>query len=79
MHIDPALLSAISALVGALMGGGASNKSKCGAYGTYFYQVGNGTPSRLHLRNSDRQRNFDLLDSEIDAFNHLIATQCSSQ
>jgi HAMP domain-containing protein len=24
MHIDPALLSAISALVGALMGGGAS-------------------------------------------------------
>jgi len=25
---------------------------------------------------SDRQRDLDLLDSEIDAFNNLIAAQC---
>jgi hypothetical protein len=26
----------------------------------------------------DRQRTLELLDSEIDAFNELIATQCST-
>jgi hypothetical protein len=49
----------------------------CLSYGIYFYEA---VTARLAASvctdGIDRQRNLKLLDSEIDAFNSLIATQC---
>jgi hypothetical protein len=55
----------------------AQNEQKCRAYGIHFYDAVTARQAASICENgSDRQRDLDLLDSEIDAFNNLIATQC---
>jgi hypothetical protein len=56
------------------------NEKNCLAYGIHFYEaVVARQAASICAGGSDRRRNLDLLDSEIDAFNNLIATQCRSQ
>ena len=56
------------------------NERNCRAYGIHFYEaVMARQAASLCGDGSSRQRNLDLLNSEIDAFNNLIATQCGSQ
>jgi len=49
----------------------------CRAYANYFYEavVTRQTASWCE-DNVNRQRNLEVLDAEIDAFNNLIAKQC---
>jgi hypothetical protein len=55
----------------------AQNEQKFRAYGIHFYDAVTARQAASICENgSDRQRDLDLLDSEIDAFNNLIATQC---
>src|SRR5262249_12017085 len=50
----------------------------CRDYNTNFYEaVIARQAAALCEDGSDRQRDLEVLDSEIDAFNNLIATQCS--
>ena len=57
----------------------AQNEQKCHAYGIHFYAAVTARQAALICeQGSDRQRDLDLLDAEIDAFNNLIATQCGS-
>jgi len=57
----------------------AHNEENCRSYGANFFE----TVTVRHQATSfcrdgiDRQRTLELLDSEIDALNDLIATQCS--
>jgi hypothetical protein len=56
------------------------NEKNCRAYGIHFYEAVMARQATSMCRDgTDHQRDLDLLDSEIDAFNNLIATQCSSQ
>jgi hypothetical protein len=53
-----------------------SDKS-CRAYGSYFYEaVLTRQTASLCEDGVNRQRNLEMLDAEIDAFNDLIAKQC---
>jgi hypothetical protein len=55
----------------------ADTDKTCRAYGNHFYEavVARQTAS-LCEDSGNRQRNLDLLDAEIDAFNSLIANRC---
>jgi hypothetical protein len=56
----------------------AHSEESCRAYGTNFFEAVTTRQAASFCRDSiDRQRTLELLDSEIDAFNDLIATQCS--
>jgi hypothetical protein len=49
----------------------------CRAYGNYFYEAVVTRQSASWCEDSvNRQRNLEVLDAEIDAFNNLIAKQC---
>jgi hypothetical protein len=51
----------------------------CRAYGNYFYEaVVTRQTASLCEDSVNRQRNLEMLDAEIDAFNNLIAKQCMS-
>jgi len=55
----------------------AHNEQKCRAWGIHFYDAVTARQAASVCEDgSDRQRDLDLLDSEIDAFNNLIAAQC---
>src|ERR1700730_792359 len=56
----------------------ARNEESCRSYGTNFFEAVTTRQAASFCRDSiDQQRTLDILDSEIDAFNELIATQCS--
>jgi hypothetical protein len=56
------------------------NEKNCRTYGIHFYEAAMARQAvSMCGDGSDHQRDLDLLDSEIDAFNNLIATQCSSE
>jgi hypothetical protein len=56
----------------------AHNEESCRSYRTNFFEaVTTREAASLCREGIDRQRNLDLLDLEIEAFNDLIATQCS--
>jgi hypothetical protein len=49
----------------------------CRAYGNHFYEaVVTRQTASLCEDSANRQRNLEMLDAEIDAFNNLIAKQC---
>jgi hypothetical protein len=49
----------------------------CRAYGKYFYEAVVTRQTASWCEDSaNRQRNLEVLDAEIDAFNNLIAKQC---
>jgi len=55
----------------------AQSEQKCRAYGIHFYDAAMARQVvSICEDGSDRQRDLDLLDSEIDVFNNLIAAQC---
>jgi hypothetical protein len=50
----------------------------CRAYGQQFYEAVEARQAASVCQDSvNRQRDVDILDAEIDAFNNLIAAQCS--
>jgi hypothetical protein len=50
----------------------------CRAYGQQFYEAVEARQAASVSQDSvNRQRDVDILDAEIDAFNNLIAAQCS--
>jgi hypothetical protein len=56
----------------------AHNEDSCRSYRTNFFEaVTTRQAASLCREGIDRQRILDLLDFEIEAFNDLIATQCS--
>ena len=56
----------------------AQNADNCRSYGLNFFEaVTKRQTASLCEEAIDRQRMLELLDSEIDAFNDLIAAQCS--
>jgi hypothetical protein len=48
----------------------------CRAYGNYFYEAVVTRQTASCEDSVNRQRNLEMLDAEIDAFNNLIAKQC---
>jgi hypothetical protein len=57
----------------------AHNDEACRAYGTQFYEaVTTRHAVSLCSGRVDSQQELGLLDTEIDAFNNLIAAQCGS-
>lgn len=58
-------------------GEATQDEKKCRAYRIYFYDAVMARQAALVCEHGTRrQRDLDLLDSEIDAFNNLIAAQC---
>ena len=56
----------------------AHNEESCRSYSTDFFEAVNARQAATYCSNvADLQRTLELLDSEIDTFNELIATQCS--
>ena len=50
----------------------------CRSYGTQFFEAVTARQAVSNCGDGDkRQRTLEILDSEIDAFNNLIAAQCS--
>jgi len=57
----------------------AHNEQICRAYSMHFYEAVMARQAAAGCGEGiNRQRDLDVLDSEIDTFNHLIATRCSS-
>jgi hypothetical protein len=56
--------------------GAADNEKTCRAYAASFYE--SVTLRQAAARRVDRERNLAALDSEINAFNDLLATKCGS-
>jgi hypothetical protein len=57
--------------------GPAHNAENCRSYGSNFFEAVTTRQAASFCRDGiDRRRILELLDSEIDAFNDLIATQC---
>jgi hypothetical protein len=57
----------------------AHNDEACRAYGTHFYEaVTTRHAVSLCSGRVDSEQELGLLDTEIDAFNNLIAAQCGS-
>jgi hypothetical protein len=57
----------------------ADNDTNCRAYAASFYEsVTLRQAAALCSRDADRARNLSVLDSEIDAFNNLLASKCGS-
>jgi hypothetical protein len=55
----------------------ADGDKTCRAYGNHFYEaVVTRQATSLCEDGANRQRNLEMLDAEIDAFNNLIAKQC---
>ena len=55
----------------------ALREKNCRAYGSQFYEAATVRQAVSTCRDGlDHQRDLEVLDSEIDAFNKLIATQC---
>jgi len=55
----------------------ARSEESCRAYGTNFFEaVTARQAASLCTDGIERQRALELLDSEIDAFNDIMATQC---
>jgi hypothetical protein len=55
----------------------ALREKSCQAYGIQFYEAVTARQAVSTCRDGlDHRRDLELLDSEIDAFNKLIATQC---
>ena len=53
------------------------SEKKCRAYGIHFYEAVTARQvASICEQGIDRQRDLDLLDFEINAFNNLIAAQC---
>ncbi|HKN08684.1 MAG TPA: hypothetical protein VJ376_04275 [Pseudomonadota bacterium] len=56
----------------------AYHDEACRAYGTQFFEAVTARQAASNCEAGDkRQRTLEILDSEIDAFNNLIAAQCS--
>jgi hypothetical protein len=56
----------------------AHNEKSCRALGNHFYEAVEARQAASICDDGiDRQRYLDVLDAEIDAFNNLIAAQCS--
>ena len=54
-------------------------EESCRSYGSNFVEVVTTRQAASFCRDGvDRQRTLELLDADIEAFNDLIATQCSS-
>ena len=52
-------------------------ETNCRAYGTHFYEAVTARQAASVCKDGiDHQRDLELIDSEIDAFNNLIAAQC---
>jgi hypothetical protein len=57
----------------------AHNEESCRSYSTNFFEAVNARQAATYCSDvTDRQRTLELLDTEIDAFNELIASKCSS-
>src|SRR5262249_44956357 len=57
----------------------AHGETQCQVYGISFYEAATVRQAVATCRDGvDRQRDLALIDSEIEAFNNLIATQCGS-
>ena len=57
----------------------ADDQTTCRAYAASFYEsVKLRQETALCIRDTDQARNLTILDSEIDSFNNLLATRCSS-
>jgi hypothetical protein len=57
----------------------AHNEENCRSYSTNFFEAVKARQAASFCRDGiDRERALELLDTEIDAFNDLIATRCSS-
>ena len=55
----------------------ALREKNCRAYGIQFYEAVTARQATSACRDGiDRGRDLELLDSDIDAFNNLIAAQC---
>jgi hypothetical protein len=55
------------------------DQASCRAYAASFYEsVKLRQEAALCSRDTDKTRNLTILDSEIDAFNDLLATKCGS-
>jgi hypothetical protein len=58
----------------------AQNADNCRSYGLNFFEAVTTRQTAFFCKvGIDRQRILELLDSEIDAFNDLLAAQCSGQ
>ena len=56
----------------------AQTDKTCRAYGQQFYEAVEARQAASVCQDGvSRQRDVDMLDAEIDAFNNLIAAQCS--
>jgi hypothetical protein len=56
----------------------ARNEGNCRSYGTNFFEAVSARQAASFCKDGlDRERILELLDTEIEAFNDLIATQCS--
>jgi hypothetical protein len=54
------------------------SEESCRSYGSNFFEAVTTRQAASFCRDGvDRQRTLELLDAEIEAFNDLIATQCS--
>jgi len=54
------------------------SEESCRSYGSNFFEAVTTRQAASFCRGGvDRQRTLELLDAEIEAFNDLIATQCS--
>ena len=83
---DPSYCGQVSDLAAARLRWGAARQSRldpaqdeqrCRAWGIHFYDAVTVRQAASVCENGiDRQRDLDLLDAEIDAFNNLIAAQC---
>jgi hypothetical protein len=50
----------------------------CRTYGSHFYEAAQARQAASWCEDSaSRERNLNILDAEIDAFNNLIAAQCT--
>ncbi|MGY8667837.1 hypothetical protein Q3C01_36515 [Bradyrhizobium sp. UFLA05-109] len=55
------------------------DQASCRAYAASFYEsVKLRQEAALCSRDTDQARNLTILDSEIDAFNNLLATRCGT-
>jgi len=60
------------------LGDHLNREENCRAYRTYFYEAVTAREAASACKDGiDRQRDVALIDIEIDAFNDLLATQCS--
>jgi hypothetical protein len=58
----------------------AQSAQSCRSYSSNFFEAVTARQTAFFCKHGvDRQRILELLDSEIDAFNDLIATHCSVQ